>query len=1254
MKKLCLLLAAFLVFFADAERMIASPQFPIAGLGDIRINEIAANPEVGGEWVEIILLADGQRSLANYTVSDAIGVIYTFSKDSIISQDEFLMASGWSNKLNNTGDSVVIKNPKGEIISESIDYPALEKGETWAFDGSQYQKTNSATPEAENVFPAPEKDPKEDAPSDEPTPAFPLPEHGEVFISEIVSNPQDGEGEWVEIRSEASDIRSLSGLSLWDEVGKIHSFSAEDIISPDEYVVVSGWGSKLNNTGDSVFLQNTSDEIIAEAVGFPALEKGESWLPEAEAKGVPTPGEENELVPEDDLEEPEESILPPDLEGIFPPQIDEIRITEIMSNPTNGEEWVELFSSAPETRHLGGMIFIDDVGDFFTIPIGTIIEPEEYLMVSGWSSKLNNSGDSLTVIDSAENESISRIVFPSLLKGVSWAWDGKAFVPTGSPTPSEQNVITEPSPSSGSGGSSSSGGSSGKTSLIKTAASMSSVGSDDIELIISEVMFRGKDEDFIELYCQKCDVDLGGIRVADDDLIFEFPENTRINTGEYILIHFDKEEDQQAFPEDNIHHFWGEKSGLTGTDETIFVIDSRGNAEDALCIANRSGGFSPGEREDIIHLIHQKVLTSTHPLTEEICFDSRKLKTDVSLVFTGKKTGFASHDFFWTKEMTPGRKNPRSPQMFQSEELVVHSAFRFSENHIGIAIRNTSHTRARLQDFSLRQGEEILSLPAKTIFPDEEIIIPIEYSSQLAIEILDHWENIIFSVEELAIKTFPETVGGIVVSEILPNPEGEDTGREFVELLCLRETCSTDEVFLFVNGESVVIPSEKWESGSYLPLHDVSLRNSDLTIELFDMVPKTQEIIIIPSAKDGKSFSRFGEDFLWATPSPEAQNVPDVPSAFSDADQDGISDTHELVLDMNPFVADSKDSSGYKLFSSYVRRASKLELVEKDGLQISGKTLPNAKVVVVLHSKKETFTAATDENGVFEIKAFPDIEPGFHHADLIITDGKNVFVEKEKAQIDLKKNPQGDWLKNVQISMVLPNPTGKDSQNEMIMLQNTEEKEGVIKGFLLSNGKTKKAIAEITLLPNQRKVLKGNDIPQLTNASGVIELIDSEENVLQSIPWNKAKEGQWFGPDAPVFIEKKNTSSPSKKSQKSSPSEEAASPVITYAEGRFASLKNGIMGLRDENSRLILYRIDSNILAESTLNSYLKTGQKIIITLQDGLVVQVEVIPSITQSLPPESVPQKDFCFILILLLAIFTAAAAPFVFRFFAMKKGD
>jgi hypothetical protein len=105
--------------------------------------------------------------------------------------------------------------------------------------------------------------------------------------------------------------------------------------------------------------------------------------------------------------------------------------------------------------------------------------------------------------------------------------------------------------------------------------------------------------------------------------------------------------------------------------------------------------------------------------------------------------------------------------------------------------------------------------------------------------------------------------------------------------------------------------------------------------------------------------------------------------------------------------------------------------------------------------------------------------------------------------------------------------------------------------------------------------------------------MDSNGSVVQTVSWSKAKDGAvvWSA-STHIYSSEKTSSSQKKKTSSKTPEEIVSEPVITQAKGGFAYIENGILALRDEKHRLILYRIDSNILSESTLDSYLKPGQK--------------------------------------------------------------
>ncbi len=1299
MKKICSLVVAFFVFSSSlssalAEEFIETPS-PFDGVllpdpefvsepeqavisaefGDIQISEILSNASTGEqEWVEIVSLVEDERSLAQFTLSDAVGVIFTFPEDAILAAHERVVLSGWANKLNNTGDSVVIKNSAGEIVTQEVTFPALSKEESWAFNGDQYLKTTLVTPGEENEFVSPE-DPKSEEPVSTPeqdphqtpetspplSPDIPYPDPGEVIISEVVSNPLENDQEWVELFSQSSQERSLKDCTLSDENGVIFTFRAESTLLPFEFLVLSGWGNKLNNTGDSVVLRSPDGKILAEALSFPPLEKGESWLPEEAKKGIPTKGEENILLLDEISNTPIPEVSPPIDEGdaVFP-EVGDIFLSEIMSNPLEGDEWVELFSSAIEKIYVGGMGIYDEKGKIFTIPIGTVVEPGEFLVISGWKNKLNNDGDSVSVrlIDESIISEVDH--FPSLEKGVSWAFDGQGFKKTGSPTPGQENVFTTPAKSSASSSGGSSTATGKKSSLVKTKAVTPSAGRESFQLQISEVLFRGAKEDYVELYCKECDLDLGGIRLADDDTVFEFPPETYVKSGEYVLVHFSKES-QDDYYEDGVWHFWSQKKGLTATDETIFVLDSRGNVEDALCIANQNGDFSSGEKRDITQLIHQNVLKAHHPLDEEICFDSRKLQKDIALVFSGTKSLFASHDYFASTKMTPGQKNPLPPQHIRPNILSVSESFLLPNDTVVIKIQNGGTKLLPLGDFSLAYDslqedglmhQESITLPDEILVPQEMKYIFLPNFSSGNVQIVDHWGDVFPTAEIVPSSPFLPGWGDIRLSEIFPNPEGADAGSEYIELLCESEQCNTDSVVPFVNSEKITIPETLLKKGETFLISDVSLRNTNLSLEVYDFSRKTLESVTIAHAPEGESYSMYADEFSWEAPTRGHQNMPADMHASTDSDHDGIPDVSEWLLDSNPFELDEKNSPVHKLFSAYVKKSASLTISEeKQGVRFSGKTLPHAKVVVVLHSHRHSVATSSDENGVFSFVAHPDIQPGNHQADMIIaSQEKDIFVIPQKTQVRLTKNHHKNILHDVSFALVLPNPTGSDAEQETVILQNNEDVAGWIRGVRLLSQSTEKTLPDMYFKPRQRKMIPSDNLPNLNNTKGELRLVRADTQQMDSISWSKAKEGQWFGEQAPVYVarSKKKSKAFRKKPGNKSPSE-IVYPMHEYV-GTLAFIEQGQLGLRHPDGKLILYRID-NSLSSETLSGFLSSNQQIRIQVQNGAVMGVDLAPQ--SQAPAANVMEKSSNLLFVfLLLLLFLGASTPLLYRFLFQNK--
>ncbi|TSC84269.1 MAG: Nucleic acid binding OB-fold tRNA/helicase-type [Parcubacteria group bacterium Gr01-1014_13] len=129
---------------------------------NLKLNEFVSDPDLGNEWVEIFNLTTSSLDVAGGYICDSKN---TTSTCKIISG--IIPANGWlkidlqtDSYLNNTGDTVILKNPDGDII-DSVVYSednAPTKGQSWArsVDGEgNWQITTQITPEAANVIVAP-------------------------------------------------------------------------------------------------------------------------------------------------------------------------------------------------------------------------------------------------------------------------------------------------------------------------------------------------------------------------------------------------------------------------------------------------------------------------------------------------------------------------------------------------------------------------------------------------------------------------------------------------------------------------------------------------------------------------------------------------------------------------------------------------------------------------------------------------------------------------------------------------------------------------------------------------------------------------------------------------------------------------------------------------------------------------------------------------------------------------------------------
>lgn len=123
-----------------------------------------------------------------------------------------------------------------------------------------------------------------------------------------------------------------------------------------------------------------------------------------------------------------------------------VSLSEFMPNPSEGQEWVEIYNRGATAANLAGWKIDDALGGSSPSSLGEsfLIEPAGFALFY-FGSKLNNDGDTLRILK-ADNTEVEVVNFGTTTKGVSFAKDEKgAWQQTITPTPGRANKISKSS-----------------------------------------------------------------------------------------------------------------------------------------------------------------------------------------------------------------------------------------------------------------------------------------------------------------------------------------------------------------------------------------------------------------------------------------------------------------------------------------------------------------------------------------------------------------------------------------------------------------------------------------------------------------------------------------------------------------------------------------------------------------------------------------------------------------------------------------
>lgn len=264
---------------------------------------------------------------------------------------------------------------------------------------------------------------------------------GDVLINEFVSDPSDGEEEWIELYNATGKEIDLSGWAIEEGSGAKTNLEGKLLASgSDKFKIISSIKGNLNNAGDIIYLRQPGGSII-DKVTYGNWNDGnlDDNAPAASDPGsvarkydgyntfnnaedfsktlTPTKGESNIITAED--EGADGSINNYEFS-------EDIIINELFPNPKGADlekEFIEIFNKGNKDVNLLGWALENENGKKYLFSTSTIIKAKNYFIVYRKESKivLNNSSDSVKLYEPLKEKYKEKIKYKSAKENFSFS-----------------------------------------------------------------------------------------------------------------------------------------------------------------------------------------------------------------------------------------------------------------------------------------------------------------------------------------------------------------------------------------------------------------------------------------------------------------------------------------------------------------------------------------------------------------------------------------------------------------------------------------------------------------------------------------------------------------------------------------------------------------------------------------------------------------------------------------------------------------
>lgn len=254
----------------------------------LKLNELYPSPDKGStEWLEIVNNGSESVSTSGYLIRDAANNTLPLASFQLEPEGFFIATT--SSLLNNTGDTVYLLNPTGEVVDIATYAATLTSSQSYAnCPVNQWVITTAISRDQPNTEACIQNSPSPSptvSPGTTPTPIAPVTPSPATsptvlavspVLSEVMTSPESGNTEWVELYNPHSSHITLEELQIDDTEGGSRPRNMSGTIPPHSYYVIALSTGIFNNDGDQVRLLSMQGAVI-DSFSFSKTEKGSTW-----------------------------------------------------------------------------------------------------------------------------------------------------------------------------------------------------------------------------------------------------------------------------------------------------------------------------------------------------------------------------------------------------------------------------------------------------------------------------------------------------------------------------------------------------------------------------------------------------------------------------------------------------------------------------------------------------------------------------------------------------------------------------------------------------------------------------------------------------------------------------------------------------------------------------------------------------------------------------------------------------------------